>query len=57
MCCSKMLHTFYQSVVASAISFAAIYWNSSIRATDTKKLRKLIKKAGGVLGTARRVGY
>ena len=33
--CSKMLHIFYQSVVASAIFFAAICWGSSIRASDT----------------------
>ena len=32
--------------------FAATCWGSSIRASDTKKLNKLIKKAGSVLGTA-----
>ena len=50
--CGKMLHIFYQSVVASAISFAAICWDSSIRASDSKELNKLMKKAGSVLGTA-----
>lgn len=32
--------------------FASICWGSSIRASDTKKLNKLIKMAGSVLGTA-----
>ena len=41
---------FYQSGVASGISFAAICWGSSIRASDPKELNKLIKKAGSVLG-------
>ena len=38
--------------MASATFFAAICWSSSIRASDSKKLNKLIKKAGSVLGTA-----
>ena len=33
--CSKMLHIFYESVVASEIFFAAICWGSSIRASGT----------------------
>ena len=47
--CSKMLEMVYQSV-ASAIFFAAVCWGSSIRASDTKRLDKIIKKAGSVLG-------
>ncbi|MEQ2312488.1 hypothetical protein AMECASPLE_031543 [Ameca splendens] len=39
------------SVVESVISSAIICWGSSIRARDLKKLNKLIKKAGSVLGT------
>ena len=50
--CSNMLHIFCQSVVASAIFFAAICWSSSIRASDSKTPNKVIKKAGTVLGTA-----
>ena len=50
--CSKMLCMFYQSVVASAIFFAAISWGSGIRACDSKKINKLIRRAGSVLGTA-----
>ena len=43
---------FYQSVVASAIFFAAISWGSGIRACDSKKLNKLVLRAGYVMGTA-----
>ena len=48
----KMVHIFYQSVVARANFFSAICWCTSIRATDSKKLNKRIMKAGSVLGTA-----
>ncbi|KAI3359139.1 hypothetical protein L3Q82_002595 [Scortum barcoo] len=47
---SRMLEIFYQSVVASAIFFAAVCWGSSIRASDTNRPDKIIKKAGSVLG-------
>ncbi|KAI3371529.1 hypothetical protein L3Q82_024120 [Scortum barcoo] len=47
---SRMLEIFYQSVVASAIFFAAVCWGSSIRAGDNNRLDKIIKKAGSVLG-------
>ena len=49
---SKMLLIFYPSHMASATSFAAICWGSSIRASDSRRLNKLMKKAGSVLGTA-----
>ena len=45
----KMLHIFYKSVVESSILSAVICLGSSIRATDLKRLNKLIKKAGSVL--------
>lgn len=48
--CSKMLHIFYQSVVASAIVFAAICWGSSIRTSNSEKLNNLTKEVGSVLG-------
>ena len=48
--CSKMLEIFHQSVVASAIFFAAVCWGSSFRASDMNRLDKIIKKAGSVLG-------
>ena len=51
--CSKMLEIFYQSFVASAIFFAAVCWGSNIRANDTNRLDKTIKKAGSVRPAAR----
>ncbi|KAL3065695.1 hypothetical protein OYC64_015782 [Pagothenia borchgrevinki] len=48
--CSKMLEIFYQSVVASALFFAAVCWGGSIRAGDTSRINKLIRKAGSVIG-------
>jgi len=48
--CSKMLEIFYQSVVSSALFFAAVCWGSSLRASDTNRLDKIIKKAGSVVG-------
>lgn len=43
---SGMLELFYQCVVASALFLAV---GSSIRASDTNRLNKLIKKAGSVI--------
>ena len=48
--CSKMLKIFYQSVVASVFFFAVVCWGSSIGASDTNRLNKLIRKAGSVIG-------
>nr|XP_043902249.1 uncharacterized protein LOC122782107 [Solea senegalensis] len=48
--CSEMLELFYQSVVASALFFAVVCWGSSIGASETNKLNKLIKKAGSIIG-------
>ncbi|KAK5885873.1 hypothetical protein CesoFtcFv8_016968 [Champsocephalus esox] len=48
--CSKMLEIF-SSVVASALFFAAVCWGGgSIRAGDTSRINKLIRKAGSVIG-------
>ncbi|TWW78779.1 hypothetical protein D4764_11G0009000 [Takifugu flavidus] len=52
--CSRMLHMFYQSVMASTIFFAAVVqalcWGTGIKAKDANRLNKLIKKAGSVVG-------
>ncbi|TWW55995.1 hypothetical protein D4764_09G0010450 [Takifugu flavidus] len=48
--CSRMLHMFYQSVMASTIFFAVVCWGAGIKAKDANKLNKLIKKAGCVVG-------
>ena len=46
------LSCFYESVVARAIFFPVICWGSSIRASNTKRLNKVIRKVGSVTGTA-----
>ena len=48
--CGEMLHMFYQSVVASTIFYAAVCWGGSATERDTRRLDKLIRKAGLVLG-------
>ena len=37
-------------MVASVLFFAVVCWGSSIGASDTNRLNKLIKKAGSVIG-------
>lgn len=43
--CSKMLHMFYQSVVASAVFYAVVCWDADIKAKFASRLNKLIKKS------------
>ncbi|CAL9684750.1 unnamed protein product [Knipowitschia caucasica] len=45
-----LLKTFYDSVVASAILYGVVCWNSSITERDRKKLDKVIRKSSSVLG-------
>lgn len=48
--CKKMMETFYQTVVASAL-FYAVWWESSIKKSDADKL---VSKAGSIVSwTAR----
>ena len=48
--CSRMLRMFYQSAVASVLFYAAVCWGGSMMDKDAKRLNKLVKKAGSVLG-------
>lgn len=48
----QIMNIFHKSVMESAIFFAAICLGSSIRASDSKKLNKLVKQLSSVLGTA-----
>ena len=41
---------FYQSAVASVLFYAAVCWGGSVMDKDAKRLNKLVKKAGSVLG-------
>ena len=45
-----MLRMFYESVVASAILFAAVCWGSRLRVADANRLNKLIRRARDVVG-------
>lgn len=49
--CSKMLHIFYKFVVKSAISYGVTCWGR-IRSSYLERLKKRIKKAATVLGSA-----
>lgn len=48
--CNIMLKMFYQYVVASTIFFAVVCWGSSLRAADTNRISKIIRKTGPILG-------
>ena len=48
--CTRLLRMFYQSVVASAISFAAVCWGGGIGSGGASKLNKLVRKVSSVVG-------
>ena len=48
--CVEVMTMFYHTVVASAFFFAAVCWGGSFTDKNTKRLDKLVKKAGSVLG-------
>ena len=50
--CTKMLHILYKPLVESAICSLQSSVGAATSDPDSKKLNKLIKKAGSVLGTA-----
>ncbi|KAI4901790.1 hypothetical protein NFI96_018956 [Prochilodus magdalenae] len=47
-----LIHTFHDSVEASAIFYSSVCCGCGIMTSDRKKLDKLIRKAGSVLGCA-----
>ena len=47
---TRLLRMFYHSVVASAISFAAVCWGGGIGSGGASKFNKLGRKASSVLG-------
>ena len=49
--CKKLLGIFYQSVVASILSYAVACWGGSTSKGDFSRLEKLIRRAGSVVGT------
>ncbi|KAI4890982.1 hypothetical protein NFI96_009124 [Prochilodus magdalenae] len=46
-----LLRTFFDTVVASAIFYGVVCWGSSISTAERKRLDKLLKRAGSVLGS------
>lgn len=40
--CSKILHIFYQSVVASTIFSAVVCWHAGIKTKDRSRLKKCV---------------
>ena len=44
-----MLRIFYESVVASVILYAVVWWRSRLRVMDANRLNKLIRKASDVV--------
>lgn len=41
---------FYQSMVAIVLFYAAVYWGGSMSNKDARRLDKLVRKAGFVIG-------
>lgn len=50
--CRAWLKTFYDTVVASAILYAVVFWGSGFSERDRKRLNKLMRRAGYVLGSS-----
>ncbi|TWW77451.1 hypothetical protein D4764_12G0008410 [Takifugu flavidus] len=48
--CRKLLWMFYQSVVASVLSYAVVCWGGSATKADLSRLEKLIRRASSVVG-------
>ena len=48
--CRPLLRTFYDSVVASAIHYAVVCWGAGSTDRDRKRLNRLVRRAGSVLG-------
>ncbi|XP_073674252.1 uncharacterized protein [Garra rufa] len=48
--CRELLRTFYDTVVASVVLYSIVCWAGSSSDRDRKRLNKLVKRAGSVLG-------
>ena len=48
--CGRLLRTFYLSVVASTLFFAGACWGGGIKAGESNRLNKLVRKASSVVG-------
>ncbi|KAI3359653.1 hypothetical protein L3Q82_014036, partial [Scortum barcoo] len=48
--CRPLLRTFYETVVASVVSYAVVCWGGGCSVRDKKRLNRLIKRASSVCG-------
>ncbi|KAI3361502.1 hypothetical protein L3Q82_013653 [Scortum barcoo] len=48
--CRPLLRTFYETVVASVVSYAVVCWGGGCSERDKKRLNRLIKRASSVCG-------
>lgn len=48
--CGKKLEIFHHCVMASALFSSVVCWGGSILTSNTNRVKKLIKKAGNVIG-------
>ena len=49
--CQPLLQTFYTAIVLSILTFAMSCWGGNMSKQDKNRLEKIIRKAGGVIGT------
>ena len=47
---SDMLVTFYNAVICSSIMFGSVCWGGNISKLDRRRLEKIVKKVGHVVG-------
>jgi hypothetical protein len=48
--CNRMLYMFYQSVLCSILTFAAVCWGGNASVRDVSKLNKIVRKASSTVG-------
>ena len=46
----RLLGIFYQGILASVLFYAVLCWGGSIPIGDKKRINKIIKRAGSVIG-------
>ena len=47
-----LMNIFYQSILASILFYAVVCWGNSITVDDRNRIKKLLKKAGSIIGIA-----
>ena len=44
------MNIFYQSILASVLFYSVVCWGNSINVDDKNRIKKLLKKAGSIIG-------